>query len=158
MLTGTWAGVIGSILLVIFLIIYRIKVKSFFKNQIQDNIKHKNEKIISETEDSNKADLMLETMFKTVKDTLPRKIENGVEWREQNLTPEYFEYVYYVDKSKKYTKIDFEKIRNNMIKKKGNIKNIAELCAKTGRSLAFRYILEKDGSEQSIILNIKDFK
>ena len=44
-----------------------------------------------------------------------------------------------------------------MIKKKGNIKNIADLCDKTGRSLAFRYVFERDGSEQRIILNAKDF-
>ncbi len=157
MQTGTWAGVIGSILLVVFLIIYRIKVKSFFKKQIQEDIKHKNEKVLSESQESDAAS-MLETMYKAVKDTLPRKIEDGVEWKEQNLTSEFFEYVYYVDKSKSYTKKDFERIKKNMINKKGNIKNIADLCYKTGRSLAFRYVFEKDGSEQSIVINAQDFK
>ena len=157
MQTGTWAGVIGSILFVIFLILYRIKVKNFFKKKTQENIKHNNEKKLMDEANEANANSMLETMHKAVKDTLPRKIEDGVEWREQNLTPEFFEYVYYVDKSKTYSKNDFEKIRKNMIKKKGNIKNIADLCDKTGRSLAFRYIFEKDGSEQSVIINAKDF-
>mgnify|MGYP006328212503 FL=1 len=157
MQTETWAGVIGSILFVVFLIFYRIKIKNFFKKQIQEDIKHKNEKQISESQESDAAS-MLETMYKAVKDSLPRKIEDGVEWKEQNLTPEFFEYIYYVDKSKNYTKNDFERIKKNMIKKRGNIKNIADLCNKTGRSLSFRYILRKDGSEHSIILNAKDFK
>ncbi len=157
MQSATWAGVAGSILLVVFLILYRIKVKSFFKNRVKEDIQQKNEKIASETKESD-AESMLETMYKTVKDTLPRKIEDGVEWKEQNLTSEFFEYVYYVDKSKSYTKKDFERIKKNMINKKGNIKNIADLCYKTGRSLAFRYVFEKDGSAQSIILNAKEFK
>ena len=157
MQTETWAGVIGSILFVIFIIIYRIKVKKFFKNKTQEIIKHNNEKkVMNEAKDSN-ANSMLESMYSAVKEVLPKKIEEGVEWREQNLTPEFFEYVYYVDKSKSYSEADFKKIRNNMIKKKGNIKNIADLCDKTGRSLAFRYIFEKDGSEQSVIINAKDF-
>ena len=156
MQTGTWAGVIASILFVIFLIVYRIKVKKYFKNQIQEDIKHKNDNLLTQAMDSD-PDSMLKSMLEAVKATLPRKIEEGVEWREQNLSSELFEYVYYVDKSKSYSKNDFEKIRKNMIKKKGNIKNIADLCDKTGRSLAFRYIFEKDGSEQRIILNSKDF-
>ena len=156
MQSATWAGVAGSILLVIFLILYRIKVKSFFKNRVKEDIQQKNEKIASETKESD-AESMLETMYKTVKDTLPRKIEEGVEWREQNLTKDFFEYVYYVDKTKTYKKSDFERIKKNMINKKGNIKNIAELCGKTGRGLAFRYICENDKSEHSIIINANDF-
>ena len=77
MQTETWAGVIGSILLVVFLIIYRIKVKNFFKKQIQEDIKHKNQKILSESQESDAAS-MLETMYKAVKDTLPRKIEEQI--------------------------------------------------------------------------------
>ncbi len=157
MQSETWAGVIGSILLVIFLIVYRIIVLKFFKKRTQEVIKQNNEKKIMDEASDSKANSTLESMCNAVKNALPKKIEDGVEWREQNLTPELFEYVYYVDKSKSYTETDFKKIRKNMIKKKGNIKNIADLCDKTGRSLAFRYIFEKDGSEQRIILNSKDF-
>lgn len=157
MQSETWAGVIGSILLVIFLIVYRIIVLKFFKKRTQEVIKQNNEKKIMDEASDSKANSTLESMYNAVKNALPKKIEDGVEWREQNLTPELFEYVYYVDKSKSYTETDFKKIRKNMIKKKGNIKNIADLCDKTGRSLAFRYIFEKDGSEQRIILNSKDF-
>jgi hypothetical protein len=154
--TGTWTGVIGSILIVVFLILYRIKVKSFFKNQREKNKAMKENKTVEKL-DSN-ADSMLETMYKTVKDTLPRQIEEGIEWREQNLTPDRFEYVYYVDKSKSYNNLDFEKIKKSMLLKKGNIKNIADLCSKTGRSLAFRYVCEIDNTEHSIIINASDFK
>ena len=155
--TGTWTGVIGSILIVVFLILYRIKVKSFFKNQREKN-KAMNEKTETVKKTDSNADSMLETMCKTVRDTLPRQIEEGIEWREQNLTPDRFEYVYYVDKSKSYNSLDFEKIKKNMLLKKGNIKNIADLCSKTGRSLAFRYVCEKDNTEHSIIINANDFK
>ncbi len=155
--TASWTGVIGSILFVVFLIVYRIKVKSFFKNQREKN-KEMNEKTKTVEQSNSNADSMLETMYKTVKDTLPRKIEDGIEWREQNLTPKLFEYVYYVDKSKSYNKKDFEAIKKNMLLKKGNIKNIADLCNKTGRNLAFRYVCEIDNTEHSIILSSDDFK
>ncbi len=154
---GTWGGVLGVILLLLSLSLYRQVFKYYFKKGKDKRQSSKAEEITQKTKDSD-ADSMLQSMFNTVKTALPRKVEDGVEWREQNLTPEFFEYVYYVNKAKNYKAIDFEKIKSNMINKRGKIKNIADLCEKSGRSVAFRYVCEATNSEHRIVIKASDFK
>lgn len=153
---GTWGGFIGVALLLLFLFTYRYGVKKFFRSRREKKLVSKAEEIVENTKDS-QADAMLQSMYSTVKSNLPRKVEEGIEWREQNLTPEFFEYVYYVDKSKHYVPDDFVKIKKSMISKKGKIKTIAELCEKSGRSVAFKYVCERDNTEHRIIIKSSDF-
>ena len=154
---GTWGGVLAVLLLLLSISLYRQIFKCGFKKSKDLQQFSKTEEIIERTKDS-EADIMLQSMFNTVKTALPRKVEEGVEWREQNLTPEFFEYVYYVNKTKNYKAIDFEKIKSNMINKRGKIKNIADLCEKSGRSVAFRYVCEATNSEHRIVIKSSDFK
>ena len=152
-----WAGIIGSILVLTFLYGYRIVLTRNSKKRKEKLMKKTVKDVVDNLDSKEKAEKLLESTLNTIKARLPYKVEDGVEWKEQNLTSESFEYVYYFD-VKNPSSIDLDKIKARMTYKREDLKNIAILCEKTGRHLTFRYVYPQQNKEYKIVLKSSDFK
>ena len=155
--SSLWAGLIGSILVLTFLYGHRIILNRNSKKRKEKLMKKTVKDVVENLDSKEKAEKLLESTLNTIKARLPYKVEDGVEWKEQNLTSESFEYVYYFD-AKKTNPIDLDKIKARMTYKREDLKNIAILCEKTGRYLTFRYVYPQLGKEYKIVLKSSDFK
>ncbi len=154
---NVWAGIIGSILIITVIFGHRFFINRYYKNKRQKLAKKTVKDVVNNLDTKEKAEKLLEETLITIKARLPYKVEEGVEWKEQNLTSEYFEYVYYFD-VKNPKPIDLDKIKARMTTNREDLKNIAIICEKTGRHLAFRYVYPQQNKEYKIILNSSDFK